>query len=164
MDATTNGCDFPELHPIEPNPCLSTPHRSTCSVGARLWQCCGNRLPRGSRARVRLSNSGTLPSSNDPFFCRRQSHHMLLVIVKLKSVHFNFKYAVTNDRSLRSNTILVSGPYAPRFVSKDQNANARRQCPTDQSQNQKSKRRKRWIIEFSTTSGRVEDAGYRRRR
>jgi len=28
------------------------------------------------------------------------NHHMLLMIVELKSVHFNFKYVVTNDRSI----------------------------------------------------------------
>lgn len=159
---TTNGCDFQNCVQSNRIPCLSTHTAPHVRWGRTLAG--GNAVAIGfpGPSRVRLSNSGPLPSSNYTFFCRCQSHHMLLMIVKLKSVHF--KYTVTNDRLLRSNTILVSGPYASRFVSKDQKANAGRQLPAVRSQNQKSKRRKRCVIEFSTTSGRVEDAGYRRRR
>ena len=68
IDATTKRMRFPELHPIESNPHVSPPTPLHMLNG---WQFCGNRLPRGFLGCV---FAGPLPSSNDPFFRRRQSH------------------------------------------------------------------------------------------
>ena len=130
IDATTKRMRFPELHPIESNPHVSPPTPLHMLNG---WQFCGNRLPRGFLGCV---FAGPLPSSNDPFFRRRQSHptHMLLDHRTEISPLSTFKYVVTGDRLLnisRTTTLRKQGP------------NARRQLPgCVRSQSQISKEKK----------------------